>query len=91
MELNFTDESWDDPGPSDPSAEVAVGGENPATQESQNRGGEDVKTLKERWQLTQSRDPPAWADKEDMERRGARTEGIQEEVPLYCPSRDLEP
>ncbi len=47
LELNFTEESWDDPGLADASADAAIGGENLATPENQDRGNEGVETLEE--------------------------------------------
>ncbi len=104
VELTFNDESWDDPEPNNPSPAPAIGGaaeavverEDPAAQGDRDKGGEDASMLRERWQLTHGIDPPDRADKgfagirDNMERRAAETEGILDEVTLYCPLRDLE-
>ncbi len=103
--ITFLSKSWDYPEPIIPpvltarweaKSEEKVEERPEASKSSLQASGSD-KTLKERWQLTHGRDPPAWADKgfagiwEHMQQQAVAAEGTREEVTLFCPPLNLEP
>ncbi len=100
--ITFWSESWDYPEPIVPPVLTGRREERPveetkATVGSRPDSGSEG-TLREKWQATDSRDPPAWVDKgfagikEHMKQQAAAAEGTrEEEVTLYCPRRNLPP
>ncbi len=99
----FQSEDWDHPEPIIPPLTAGRRKEKPVEEEAEalkgprsDSGSEG--TLRERWQATHGRDPPAWADKvfagikEHMKQQVATAEGTsEEEVTVYCPSQNLTP
>ncbi len=61
--VTFLSESGDYPEPIVPPVLAANWEEKSDASGSSGQGSGNDKTLKERWQLTHGRDPPAWADK----------------------------
>ena len=99
----FRSEDWDPPEPIVPPVPAGRWRERPAEEEAKapegprpDSGSEG--TLRERWQATHVRDPPAWADKgfagikEHMKQQAAAAKGTsEEEVTVYCPPQNLTP
>ncbi len=99
----FRSGDWDHPEPIIPPVPAGRRKERPA--EEKVRSPEEPRsdsgsegTLRERWQATHGRDPPAWADKgfagikEHMRQQAAATGRTSEgEVTIYCPLQNLMP
>ncbi len=100
--VTFRDEDWDYPKPIVPPVIAGCRKERPTGETKALEGPRPDSgsegTLRERWQATHGRDPPAWADKgfagikEHMRQQAAAAkETSEEEVTVYCPPRNLTP
>ncbi len=98
--ITFRSESWVYPEPIIPPVLAGFRNDRPAQETKASMGSIPYSgsegTLRERWQATHGRDPPAWADKgfagikEHMKQQAAAAEGTREtEVTLYCPPWNL--